>query len=258
MKKFLSLLMILCLMCGLLVSCTGETADTAEELISKADEVLEDAPYTVTMKLDFDCDNAEVNQILSAMNMEIPVTIDGENLSMVMSMEMMGESFSATATVVDKVMYYDVTVSGENVKMKASMTDEQYKDFMENQNTANMMVNPEDFGTLNVENKDGKKHIACGEITEAGLKKINDSVAESLGALDGEAKFSNISYEIILKDGKYESMILDCDYQVSVEGLTVNIDYKISAEYTYEGVEAIVAPADAADYTAVGYDDIMG
>ncbi len=66
------------------------------------------------------------------------------------------------------------------------------------------------------------------------------------------------SYEIILKDGKYESMILNCDYAIAVEGLTCNIDFEISAEYTYNNVQNVVVPSDAASYTEVDYDDIMG
>lgn len=258
MKKILTLVMIITLMCGLLVSCIGDILNSAESLITKASETLKSAPYKVTMKMNFECDNEEVNDILSAMNMEIPVTIDGENILMVMTMEMMGESISTTATVVDKIMYYDINVGGQIMKIKAPLTDEQYKDFMEEQNTANMMVNPEDFATLTVKKIDGKHHIACGEITEDGLEKINDMVADSLGSLDADAEFSNISYEIILKDGKYESMILNCDYAIIIEGLTCNMNFEIIAEYTYDNVGKVVAPSDAESYMEVGYDDIIG
>ncbi len=253
MKKILAILLMLALMCGMLAACSGSDP---EALIAKADEALADAPYKVTMKMNFDCDNEELNTILSAMNMELPVIVDGKNVSIVMSMDMMGESFSATATVVDNVMYYDLSVAGQSIKMKASMNEEQYKKFMEEQNTS-MVVNPEDFATLTVEKKDGKNHIACGEITEEGLKKINDMVADTLGAGDAEAEFNNISYDIILEDGKYDSMILNCDYAVTIEGVSYNMDFQISAEFTYDNIGKIVVPSDAASYTEVNYDDIM-
>jgi hypothetical protein len=91
MKKLIVLVMILALTCGLLSSCIGGAEPTAEALVSNAEEVLAEAPYTLTMKMNFACDNEEVNEILSAMNMEIPVTVDGKNLAMDIEMSMMGE-----------------------------------------------------------------------------------------------------------------------------------------------------------------------
>lgn len=258
MKKLIVLVMILALTCGLLSSCIGGAEPTAEALVSNAEEALAEAPYTLTMKMNFACDNEEVNEILSAMNMEIPVTVDGKNLAMDIEMSMMGESVSATATVVDMVMYYDINVAGQSIKMKATMNEEQYNEFMAEQGVMNMMVKPEDFGSLTVEKKDGKNHIACGAITAEGLEKINGVVAGSLGEDGATAEFDNIAYEIVLNDGKYESMVLDCDYSVTVGGVTCNIDFSISAEYTYEGVAKVVAPADAASYTEMDFDEIMG
>ena len=103
MKKILAVVMTLVLMCGMLVSC-----ENAESILAKADEALTEAPYKLNMKLNFECDNEELNQIFSLMNMDIPVSVDGENLAMDMSIDIMGVSASSKMVVADKVLYYDM------------------------------------------------------------------------------------------------------------------------------------------------------
>ena len=128
MKKILSVLLSLAVVLtalGMLASCGAVTAASA---IKKADEALTKAPYTMTMSMDFASDNAQLNTVFDAMSMEIPVTVDGNNMYMKMSMEVMpGVSASVKMTVFDKVLYYDMAVAGQTVKMKATMSDLEQK-----------------------------------------------------------------------------------------------------------------------------------
>ena len=251
MKKFFALVLVLALMCSTLAAC-----DNAQTLLQKADAALEKAPYTMSMKMQFECDNAELNEIFSAMNMEIPVTVDGKNMSMDMSMDVMGNAAKIKVTVADMVMYYDMTVMGQNIKMKATMNEEQYQDFMDENNT-DMMLNPADFGELTVENKDGKKYIACGKISDEGLKELNDMLEDALESLDGTATVSDVTYGVTLNDGKYESMDMSCVYAVTVSGETINVTFKLRAEFSYDNVAKVTAPADADTYQEANYDDLM-
>ncbi len=252
MKKILALVMALILTCVMLVSC-----DNPISMLKKADAALDEAPYAVTMKMEFECDNDELNQIFSLMNMEIPATVDGENLAMDMSMNMMGYAVDAKMTVADKVMYYNMEMMGESVKMKATMNDEQYSEFMAENNTQ-MAVNPKDFGKLTVENRDGKKYIACGEISEEGIKALNDVMADSLEGMDGEATVSNVTYGVTISNGKYESIEMTCVYSVTIYEETYNVTFNLSAEFSYDNVEKITAPADADTYEEVSFDDLEG
>ncbi len=252
MKKVLVFVMALVLTCGMLVSC-----DDAQTMIEKADAALAEAPYTMTMKMDFACDNEEINELFSMMNMEIPVTVDGKNLAMDMSMEASGYTTDIKVIVADMMMYYDIEMMNQSVKMKAAMDEEQYKKFMSDSN-AEMTVNPEDFGTLTVESKDGKKYIACGEISEEGLKELNDMMEESLQSLGGEASVSDVTYGIVLNDGKYESMEMTCIYSVTVAGESCNVTFKMRAEFSYDDVAAITVPEDAEEYQEMDFDELMG
>ncbi len=252
MKKILAMVMALVLMCGMLVSC-----DNALSLIAKADEALKNEPYAITMKMDFQCDNEDINKIFSVMNMEIPAIVDGKNMAMDMSMDVGGYKADAKVSVVDMVMYYNIEMMGQSVKMKATMNEEQYKEFMAESNTQ-MMVDPADFGKLTVETRDGKKYIACGEISEEGLNELNDMMKEALKSINGEATVSAVTYGVTLNNGKYESMDMTCDYSVTVADETCNVTFKLSAEFSYDNVAKITVPADADKYQEMSFDDLMG
>ena len=254
MKKILVLVMALALICGMMVSCNN-----AQSLLEKADAALEKEPYGITMKMSFECDNEELNQVLSLMNIEIPTTVDGKNIAMDMSMDMMGYTFGTKVIVADMVMYYDMELMGQNIKMKATMDEEQYQEFMAENNTQ-MMIKPEDFGELTVETKDGKKYIVCDGISEEALKALNGMVAENLvgEGIDGEATFVDVTYCVTLNNGKYESMDMICVYSLTVAGVSCNVTFNLSAAYSYDNIAEITAPADADEYEELSFGDLMG
>ena len=253
MKKILSLLLALALACCMLVSCD----ETAEKIIEKADAALLNTPYEMTMKMNFECDDDELNEYFSMMNMEIPVTVDGKNLAMEMSMEMMGYSADCEIIVADMVMYYNIQMLGQSIKMKATMNESQYNEFIE-ENGAEPMFKPEDFGKLTVESKDGKKYIACLEIDDEALSELNDIMADSMEAFDAKTSVSDVTYGVTLNDGKYESMDLTCVYSVTVDGETVNVTLNLGVEFSYDNVGKITAPSDADAYESMNFGDLMG
>lgn len=258
MKKILSVLLSLAVVLtalGMLASCGAVTAASA---IKKADEALTKAPYTMTMSMDFASDNAQLNTVFDAMSMEIPVTVDGNNMYMKMSMEVMpGVSASVKMTVFDKVLYYDMAVAGQTVKTKATMSDEDYAEFLK-ENSAEMPIDAAQFETLTLESKDGKQVITCDGITEEGLKEMNELMGESLSAMGYKASVGDLSYVITLADGKYESMALTAAYSITVEGQTYTVTMTMNAKFSYGDIAPITAPADADKYTETDLDDLLG
>ena len=77
MKRFLSILLLLSLLVCAFASCDTLTAAAA---IAKAEKALEEKPYTVTMSMDFDCEDKNLNTVFDALSLEFPVTVDGEKL----------------------------------------------------------------------------------------------------------------------------------------------------------------------------------
>ena len=252
MKKILALVIALTLLCTVLVSC-----DNAVAMVKKANEALEQAPYNVTLKMDFESDNKQINDILSTMNTEIPVSVDGKNIAMDMSLGVMGYTVDADIVIADMVMYCDVSLLGQNIKMKTDISEEQYDELM-SENNVEMPINPTDFGELKVETKDGKKYIACGKISDEGLEELNGIMEKALESVDGEASVVDISYGVTLNDGKYEKMDLMCVYSVTVSGNTCTVTFNLDAQFSYDNVQSIAAPAGASSYTKVDINDFLG
>ncbi len=256
MKKITSVLLALVLVISVfaLASC----AKKPQELLDEAAKLLEETPYTMTVKMDFETDNKEFNEIFKMMSMDVPLTVDGDDMSMEMSMDMMGQTIKNKMTLVDKVLYCDVQAGTVSQKMKTTLTDEQFADFKDEQ-SAEMPVDYSQFTELTAEKKDGKTVISCAGINDDGKKALNDEIGASLEELGGKAELGELSYVITLnKDGKYESMELKCTYTFEVEGESVTVDITVGADISYDDVDEIVAPSDADSYQSVKYSDIVG
>lgn len=254
MKRILSILLLLSLLVCSFASCDTLTAAAA---IANAEKVLEEKPYTVTMSMDFDCDNTTLNAVFDALSVEVPVTVDGKNVYMNMSTEVMGFTTGVTMTVVDDVLYSNTTVLNQSIKLKATLSAEDYQAFMK-ENSAEMPVTADNFESLTMETVDGKQVITCSGITTEGLTAMNDLLSGSLTALGAEAAVGDLSLVITVADGKYESMALTAAYSVTVKGETHTVSLTMNAKYAYEGVQPITVPADADSYKDVSFDEIVG
>lgn len=256
MKKILSIALMIAMIAMSVCAFTSCDALAATSAISKADKALTEGPYIVTMSMDFDCDNAQLNQVFDALSMEIPVTVDGENMALKMSTEAMGMSMDMNMVVVDKVLYYDMSLLGQSMKMKATMNEENYKEFLE-ENGAEMPVDSTQFESLTLETVDGKQVITCSGITTEGLTELNKVLADTITDMGAEAAVGDLSYVLTIADGKYESMALTVSYSVTVAGQTYTVSMTMNAKYTYTDVEPITAPADADKYPEVNFDEIL-
>ena len=278
MKKLLVMLMALAMMVTMLASCDSEPAGNAETTVAATEApteaptepspeaVMEQAnaatmatPYILKTSMKFSSDNAEMNQIFSAMTMEYPIVMDGDNLSMDMSMDMgEGIKLNMVMTVVDQVLYYDMDVAGTSAKMKCTLTDEQMKEFVADSGVE-MPVSPEEFANMTMEKKDNTYTIVFEELSDAGKEILDDMIGESLGVDAGAtANMKSLSYITTITDGKYDELTLTCEYTMNVEGMSFNVKMDMGFEYEYENVPEIKVPADAADYQEVPYDEIMG
>lgn len=258
MKRIISIALMIAMIAMSACAFASCEAVSAASAIEKADKALTKGPYTVTMSMDFECDNAQLNAIFDAMTMEFPVTVDGDNMQMNMSMDIMeGVSTSVNMTVVDKVLYYDMDIMGQAMKMKATLNEEEYKEFIE-ENSAEMPIDSASFETLTLETVDGKQVITCSGITDDGITELNKILADSLTAMGADAAVGDISFVLTIADGKYESMALTVSYSVTVAGQTYTVSMTMNAKYTYAEVAPITAPADADKYEEVNFDEIPG
>lgn len=228
-----------------------------EELLQNADEVLAKTAYKVIMKTSFKAEDKNLDAALAANTIEIPIIIDGENLSMDMSMPALGVDRS-TIVVVDKVLYMLVEANGNTVKYKCSLTQEQFEKFMA-ENNVTMPVEYKYFNEKKVKTDDDRKIISCSKLNQAGkdmLKERAKNVLESMGN-NSEPAYDEIELALVVKDGKYVSQEIEMDYSITVQDQKFNISATISSRYDYSEEYKVVLPEDADSYTEMKYEDLF-
>ena len=255
MKKILSTLLAVVMMITgvcMFASCDAVSAVSA---IAQADQALQNNPYRVTLTMDFRCDNAQINEILNTMNMEIPVTVDGKDLAMSMTTSLMGFSATANMTIVDKVLYYDISALGQGVKMRTALTEMQYEEFFKDSGSK-MPVDPTQFKSLSLQSSGGKHVIACSGVTSEGLSSMNELLSDTLSIIGASASVGDLAFVLTISGGKYETMELSAVYTVTVGGQTHVVNMKMTANYSYDNIQPITKPADASSYKDVPYSSI--
>ncbi len=252
MKKILALVLMVAMLCCMMVSC-----EKTDALLEKADDALVNAPYKVTMKTTFKADNPELNAALAANAVEIPIIIDGENVSMDMSIPALGIQ-NSKIVVVDKVLYMLVEAQGITVKYKCTLTDEQFEQFMAD-NNATMPIEHKYFDKKDTEKDGSKKIITCSELNQDGKDMLKERAQKMLAALgnDSEADYDEIQLELIIEDGKYASQEIEMDYDISVEGVSFSVSATTKSSYDYDEDYKVTAPEDADSYTEMEYEDLF-
>ncbi len=253
MKKILALVLMVAMLCCMMVSC-----EKTDDLLAKADDALKNEPYKVTMKSTFKADNEQLNAILSATEVEVPVIVDGENVSMELNIPELGIE-GAKIIVVDQVMYMSLKVASTDVKFKIALTDEEFAEFME-ENNATMPVDYKYYDKYEMEKDGDKKVITCKELNEDGKKMLKERAAGMLNAMnnDSDVDYDEIDFELVIKDGKYDSQKMVMDYTIEVEGLSAEITATMKSSYDYSDEYKITAPKDADSYTEMDYKDVFG
>lgn len=254
MKKILALVLVLAMISCMFVACENDPAVSA---IKKADEALQKTPYAMTMKMDFSSSNPDIDKALSVMCVEVPTVVDGKNMSMELNMNVEGIAVKADVVVYDMIMYYNMSMMGQKMLFKCKMNDKQFEQFNQSSNTQ-MPIDVDSFAKFTMEEKDGKQIITSAEVTKKGLDELNKIANDAIASMGASASYDEITYNVVLKDGKYESVAMDAKYSVTVSGQTFDFSLSISAEYTYGDFDPVVKPENADAYTEMDYEDLMG
>ena len=237
MKKLIALLLALTAMVASVVSCSAPKS--AAELLNDADAALASAPYKMTMSMDIDCDNELVATFIEAAAGETVAYIDGENFAT----EMLGMEM----TVVDKVAYIKYEMEGVSVKYKQTLSEE---DLAEAGSSLSMTesFDSEMFESVEMTTENGKTTITC---TALKADKANEALSSVLGSLeDTDATIGDLSYVIVLKDGRYESATIEMSAEIDVSGIKTAVAYSIGITFDYDAGKTITAPADANEYVS--------
>jgi hypothetical protein len=256
--KLLSLLVVVTLVLGCVVSC-GEP--TAEKVVQKATKEMAKSPCRVTMDMSFSSDDPTYNRILSMMSVEnMKMEINGDNVRVTMNMDVGGAETRMDYTVVDGTLYMKATVSAygetQTVKQKAEISAAELDDLLADLNVSQDM-NLEDFADVTMKQDGDTYVITCKGLTGAlnkALRSFTEGIEE---AIDGFIEVVYADYVIKVKDDKITSASLTCTYSMTIGSEEIEFSMTSDMTYKYDDKISVSAPSDASDYEEVDYDELV-
>lgn len=254
MKRVISLFLILSFCVCYLSSCGNFTATTT---LAKAEKQLTENSYTVTMSVDYQCDDVVVDVVLNAFVQKIPAVVNGGNIYIDMSAETTGSSTGFVLTVADDVLYAYSTIPEQPTKYKTMLQGDYQKKFLRDTRIA-MPVGVNDFENITLTTANDKQIITCKELTPEGAATMIDMISTPLTLLGATAAVKDLTMVATVTFDKYESVVLTATYLVTQKDETHTVELTMAAHYNYEDVDPIKAPADADAYTWVAYKSIIG
>lgn len=257
-RKIISLLLAFVLTICCMTSCGEPELPSAKELTDNATAETSSAPYSVNMYVNFTGDDEEHKDMLSAASISgMRLNVDGDRIDLSAKKTVEGIGVDMKYTVVGGIMYVKLAISAfgthQTVKQKAELNSTQLKQLL-SENNASTDISIYDFEKYSVEKQEDVYVITCTGITERTEKILRDSVS----ALEGYSVVdtSNVKYVIKIKDGKYDSLYLSCDYKMSGKGKTMEFTMRMGMKYEYDTSFSIYAPDDSQNYTEVDFDNI--
>ena len=252
MKKFLSVMLVICIVCSTLVmaSC-GAKEKTAKELVETACKKIENANA-------FDADiNYDIEMSVAGMTVNMPIVanIKSQNINtespvsnVEMSMELMGQKMDVNVYMENGWAYYDML----GMQYKANISEEElnYADMVDS------LVSQSDFSFLEgvevIKNSDGTSTVEV-ELDEELANKIGlaaSSVAASMAGASNDVKITAIKYSYIVdKDENLVNLTMDCSMNLVVEGMAAEAEMRATLKFNAFGNDVVVtAPAGYLDY----------
>jgi len=246
--KIISVLLCVIMLLTVLVGCEQKKAET---LLTQAGVQMLDKQFTMTMTMDYSCNDAELNEAFATVSdTETVIVVDGKNVRM--DMTVMDQQI--TVLCVNNIVYMDIF----GMKVKSFLSDEDYAEmFSENAELADMDL--EDFISIKVEDSaNGGKTIICKGFSE----ELASAMTEGAGAVDGvqnidvDEEGSNVTINLD-KDGNFESIAIELTMTLLVvDKGYVTVDASMDYTFDYTKGEKLTYPEDADQYGTIDPDYI--
>ena len=113
-----------------------------------------------------------------------------------------------------------------------------------------------DFDEVEVQSSSNVNLITCKAIKSDAASAIAESVKSSLGIEGAKVSVSEAELQIRLVDGKYNGEYLHISYVVELDGVSYDLDMKLSRDYDVTTPVEITAPSDAESYVNTTYSEL--
>ena len=248
-KRIIALAISVAILVCMLVSCSGVSA---AQMVEDADKALLNTPYKLDMDMEVTCNDKEFSKYFTDFNIDSEMYVDGQNCQMKLNIAGLGMD----VTCVENDAYCIISLFGQDVKMMASVTEEQRSEIFDLANSVDTNLGVVDFDNVSMsENDKGQFVITC---TGLKIEAVDKYIEQYELGDDTDVSIDDITVEAVIEDGKYVSMsvIAECEYEFS--GKAVVCEMKTVMEFDYESAKKIKAPSDANAYTKVDFDELFG
>ncbi len=259
MKKALSILLILSIFTMMsLTSC-----ETAEKLLKRADKVLTESSYAVNIDVSVETSSDTLNTVISSIaELDLKMTVDGEDklaLCAILTTAIAGTE--VTYTIIEDTAYLNTTFTSlgyESSEFRASSTvDETQIEKLRDTIAIGTKISYIDFDTVELErDEENRLIVVCKNIKSDAIDYLANMASLIFDDINGTVAAKNAELSLAFEDGKYSTLTLLTDYEITVAGITQTVTAKIVMDYEYGEETKLSVPQNPDDYLSVDFDEL--
>ena len=270
LNKLLALLTCLVIVCGLMVSCGGNTPSDGEndgnsnvsDVIGgdNQDELSSDK-YVATVKTVYATTDRKMKDAIDAIGTPITtISVDGDKIKIASDVEV-DDMYSSTEYVcVDDTLYYSTTVGVGDLfasDYKKAPVGESGKIQLLNNIGAGASIGADDFADVETVTSGKLSTYTCTGINEDAKAGLHTIFASKFALLNATVEITSVSYYLETIDDRIDNSVLSCDFVITMDGQTYSLTAHIYYTYDYDALVEISAPADTSIYKETTLDDII-
>ena len=260
-RRIFSLLLVLSILVLSLASC----AKTADEMIEKADKALNTRPYIVEVSVDYSCDDKTVSGIFEQMErMNTTVYFKNGNFraenEIFISYDDQNYKFDSVYTVIGDELYlkssYNDGTFPHISKSKAVISEEKKAELV-NDLTIIGGIAVSDFSDVFVTKDEGDYILRCSDASIDVLIVVENAILAQLESAVEKVKATDVEMIVELDGGKYDTVTILCDYNVTLQGETYFVSMEVELEYDYDEYFEIKTPVESDTYSVTDIDKLL-
>lgn len=261
LRKIISVFLLLSLLMLTLASCKK----TPEGLIGKADKKLAKQEHKIEISIDYTVNNLEIAGIFDQLGAtEITVLVDGDRAAvdnrLVIDVDGEKTEFKTVCTIIGSEAYMNMSYSigsYENSTKGRAQLYEGDREKLLDKATVIGAIDSTDFEQSSLSRDEDEYIIVCTGRRE-GLDEKLGNILES--ELEGAAKsilVKDARLEILVEDGRYESVELFCEYEIELGEKTYTVRAEYELEYNYDERIDVSRPSDSPEYRDMAVDVML-
>ena len=243
LRRIIGLTLVLALAVCSFASCNKKQ----EKLTSAADEYLGANAYSVDVRVKYTSeDEAMATAISKISGTTAKISVDGDKLSAIMYLKNGDTQNYAQFTFIDGTLYTEFSEGGKVSESTKTYTDED-KAALREALGAGATISYDDFEEVEVDTVKKVSVISCENIKSEAIDALTAPLKAQLETVFESAEVSvyTVTLDIEIEDGRYNVIILNCEYFITTPTNSYTINMEYSMKFDYVSAVEITAPSFA-------------